>query len=146
MHYKRPESVLVVLYDQNHRVLLLQRQDDPLFWQSVTGSMEAGERPIETAYREVAEETGIQLSTEVAAIKDCQRVNRFVIRPRWRYRYPPDTLYNTEHVFSAKIDSTTPLLLTEHLAYEWLPAADAVKRLWSASNRQAVEEFVPGAI
>ncbi|MGK0503740.1 MAG: dATP pyrophosphohydrolase, partial [Alteromonadaceae bacterium] len=33
MAYKKPESVLVVLYDQHHKVLLLQRNDDPEFWQ-----------------------------------------------------------------------------------------------------------------
>ncbi|MEC7360158.1 MAG: dihydroneopterin triphosphate diphosphatase, partial [Pseudomonadota bacterium] len=38
MAYKKPESALVVLYDQHYRVLLLQRQDDPTFWQSVTGA------------------------------------------------------------------------------------------------------------
>lgn len=43
MAYKRPESVLVVIYArQSGRVLMLQRRDDPDFWQSVTGSLEAG--------------------------------------------------------------------------------------------------------
>ncbi|CAA0276209.1 hypothetical protein ALT721_1090086 [Alteromonas alvinellae] len=59
MAYKKPESALVVLYDQHYRVLLLQRQDDPTFWQSVTGALEEGELPLETAYREVCEEIGI---------------------------------------------------------------------------------------
>ena len=49
MAYKKPESALVVLYDQHHRVLLLQRDDDPTFWQSVTGALEEGEQPIEAA-------------------------------------------------------------------------------------------------
>ena len=39
--YKRPVSVLVVIYAQDSkRVLMLQRRDDPEFWQSVTGSVE----------------------------------------------------------------------------------------------------------
>ncbi len=38
MAYKRPESILVVIYArQSGRVLMLQRRDDPDFWQSVTG-------------------------------------------------------------------------------------------------------------
>ena len=61
MPFKRPESVLVVLYDEHHRLLVLQRDDDPDFWQSVTGTVEHGEMPEETALREVAEETGIVL-------------------------------------------------------------------------------------
>jgi len=39
MTYKQPVSVLVVIYAQDtKRVLMLQRRDDPNFWQSVTGS------------------------------------------------------------------------------------------------------------
>ena len=40
--YKRPVSILVVIYAQDtKRVLMLQRRDDPDFWQSVTGSVES---------------------------------------------------------------------------------------------------------
>lgn len=46
MAFKRPESVLVVICEQETgRVLMLQRRDDPAFWQSVTGSLEPGETP-----------------------------------------------------------------------------------------------------
>lgn len=62
MQYKRPESVLVVVYVQSSRqVLMLQRRDDPDFWQSVTGSLEDNETPRETALREVKEEIGIDI-------------------------------------------------------------------------------------
>ena len=61
MGYKRPESVLVLIYDPQDRVLVLQRKDDPDFWQSVTGTIELEELPIETAAREVQEETGIDI-------------------------------------------------------------------------------------
>lgn len=41
MTYKQPVSVLVVIYAKDTgRVLMLQRRDDPDFWQSVTGSLE----------------------------------------------------------------------------------------------------------
>lgn len=45
MSFKLPVSVLVVIYAKDtKRVLMLQRRDDPAFWQSVTGSLEE-ERP-----------------------------------------------------------------------------------------------------
>ena len=60
MGYKHPVSVLVVISARDTgRVLMLQRRDDPAFWQSVTGSLEAGESPLATACREVNEEVGI---------------------------------------------------------------------------------------
>jgi len=143
MAYKKPESVLVVLYDQHHNVLLLQRKDDPEFWQSVTGALEEGERPIETAYREVAEETGIDAKSLAILICDHDRKNHYEIRRRWRHRYPPGTQFNIEHVFSLQVDSTIPLVLTEHLQYEWVDKTQALTRLWSPSNKEAVSMFVP---
>ncbi len=38
MPYKRPVSVLVVVHDPQGQVLLIERADQPGFWQSVTGS------------------------------------------------------------------------------------------------------------
>jgi dATP pyrophosphohydrolase len=93
MAYKKPESVLVVLYDQHHKVLLLQRNDDPEFWQSVTGAMEDGEQPIETAYREVAEETGIDAKQLSIEMFNHNRQNQYEIRSRWLHRYPPFFLF-----------------------------------------------------
>jgi dATP pyrophosphohydrolase len=36
--YKIPESVLVVIHSPDQYVLLIERADQPGFWQSVTGS------------------------------------------------------------------------------------------------------------
>ncbi|OFC69434.1 dihydroneopterin triphosphate diphosphatase [Alteromonas confluentis] len=144
MPFKRPESVLVVLYDEHHRLLVLQRDDDPDFWQSVTGTVEHGEMPEETALREVAEETGIVLFPQ--QLKNCHQINRYLIRKRWLHRYPPGTQYNTEHVFIAQVPSTANIILTEHLAHEWLSKPLALMRLWSPSNRDAAEAFVPGPL
>jgi hypothetical protein len=58
--YKIPESVLVVIHSPDQYVLLIERADQPGFWQSVTGSRDALDEPLsETARREVEEETGI---------------------------------------------------------------------------------------
>ena len=143
MMFKRPESVLVVLFDQHHRVLVLQRQDDPSFWQSVTGTIEEGECPLDTAYREVEEELGLTLNREQGAIKDCRQTLNYEIRPQWRYRYPPGTTTNIEHAFCTCIDAASTFILSEHLQYEWLAKEQALARLWSASNREAVRQFVP---
>ncbi len=51
MAYKRPVSILVVIYAQDtKRVLMLQRRDDPDFWQSVTGSVEEGETALASCH------------------------------------------------------------------------------------------------
>ncbi|GLR72060.1 dihydroneopterin triphosphate diphosphatase [Agaribacter marinus] len=142
MTLKRPESVLVVIYSEQGRVLMLQRDDDADFWQSITGTMEVGERPIDTAYREVAEEIGLELDISRNQIKDCKTTNQYQIRKRWLHRYPEGTKTNTEHVFSLCICEQTSILLTEHLDFIWLSKHDAIALAWSDTNKTAIDEFV----
>lgn len=143
MGYKRPESVLVVLYNEHHQILVMQRKDDAEFWQSVTGTIEENELPVQTAYREVMEETGIVLSPETDGITDCQHINTFEIRPQWQYRYPPGVTTNKEFVFTAQISADADIVLTEHTAYEWVDIDTAVNKVWSPSNKEAILAFVP---
>lgn len=150
MTYKRAESVLVVLYNEHNQVLVLQRTDDANFWQSVTGTMEGHEAPIQTAAREVLEETSIAVgslhkgrSGFLYQLMDCRHVNQYAIRPRWLYRYAPGVSRNFEYVFCAQIPASSTIVLTEHTAYEWLNKQDAIGKVWSTTNKEAIAQFVP---
>ncbi|QHM71357.1 dihydroneopterin triphosphate diphosphatase [Mixta intestinalis] len=143
MSYKHPVSVLVVIYAQDTgRVLMLQRRDDPAFWQSVTGSLEVGETPVEAARREVFEELAIDVAAEGLTLKDCQRQIEFEIFTHFRHRYAPDVTHNTEHWFCLALPGERRVILSEHLAWQWLDATEAARLTKSWSNRQAIEEFV----
>ena len=63
--YKIPVSVLVVIHTVDLQVLLLERADHPGYWQSVTGSQHPGETLLQTALREVSEETGLNAANSV---------------------------------------------------------------------------------
>ena len=143
MGFKRPESALVVIYDEEGKVLVMQRNDDPDFWQSVTGTMESDEVPIQTAAREVKEETSINIAALNLQLQDCRRVNQYEIRAMWLHKYPAGTKYNTEHVFTLQVPKGTDVALTEHSAYQWLKKADAVAKVWSPTNKEAIADFVP---
>ena len=143
MNFKQPVSVLVVIYAQNSgRVLMLQRRDDPAFWQSVTGSLEGDETPAEAAQREVWEELAIDVAAEGLALADCQRQIEFEIFPQFRHRYAPHVTHNREHWFRLGLPGERSIILSEHLAAQWLDAAEAARLTKSWSNRQAIEEFV----
>lgn len=146
MVYKQPVSVLVVIYAQDtKRVLMLQRRDDPAFWQSVTGSLEEGETAAQAAVREVKEEVAIDVAAEQLTLIDCQRTVEFEIFMHLRHRYAPGIERNTESWFCLALPHEREIVFTEHLTYRWVDAADAAALTKSWSNRQAIEEFVINA-
>lgn len=140
--YRRPESVLVVVYDHQNQVLALQRNDDPTFWQSVTGSLEDGELPVETAKREVTEELGFDLTKQGYELVDTRQVNQYQIRPQWRHRYEPSCQVNTEYIFLLQVQSNQSIQLTEHSQYLWLTPAEAIEKMWSSTNVEAIKKFI----
>ncbi|GAC15293.1 dihydroneopterin triphosphate diphosphatase [Aliiglaciecola lipolytica] len=146
MTLRRPESALVVIFDTASNVLVMQRQDDPDFWQSVTGTLEQDEQPMQTAIREVAEETGINIMHGQLSLIDCRCVNQYEIRDIWQHRYPPDCKFNTEHVFALQVNGDENITLTEHLSFQWLPKSEAMALVWSDTNRAAIQQFVPEPI
>lgn len=139
--FKRPVSVLVVIYTAARDVLLLERAGHPGYWQSVTGSQEDGETLIETARREVEEETGIVAPH--SQFEDWETTNTFEIFTEWRHRYAPGVTHNVEHVFSLKIQPPQAVRIApdEHLAYCWLPWQEAAEKCFSWSNRDAIRQL-----
>ncbi len=137
--YKRPESVLVVVYTRAATTLILQRADDPAFWQSVTGSLRWEEAsPRAAAVRELAEETGI--SIESALLEELGLCFRYPILPHWRPRYAPEVSENTEYAFAVRLPVERPVRLdpAEHRAYRWLALDEAAARVASWTNREAL--------
>lgn len=135
--FKIPRSVLVVIHTPALDVLLIERADHPGYWQSVTGSVDAADEPLEaTARREVAEETGIRGGT----LRDWGLANVYEIYPVWRHRYEPGVTHNTEHVFGLTVPAGTAVALdpSEHLAWQWLPWHEAADRCFSPSNAEAI--------
>ena len=135
---KIPVSTLVVIHTPALDVLLLERADRPGFWQSVTGSQDAGESLRDTAIREVFEETGIDAAPH--ALVDWNLQNVYEIYPVWRHRYAPGVTHNTEHVFGLRVPEALPVQVAprEHLAAAWVPWQEAAEKVFSWSNRKAI--------
>lgn len=144
---KIPESVLVIIHTPTLEVLLIERADQPGFWQSVTGSKEAVDEPLlQTAVREIMEETGIAATQ--AQVRDWALTNVYEIYPVWRHRYAPGVTHNTEHVFGLCLPRACEVTLSprEHTAWQWLPYQAAADLCFSPSNAEAIlllPQFVP---
>jgi len=151
--YKIPESVLVVIHTADLDVLLIERADRAGFWQSVTGAKNSEEESLlETAVREVAEETGIRVlpsesdkprrasDVPLSNLQDWKIANRYEIYPVWRHRYAPGITTNTEHVFGLLVPRVAPIMLApaEHVNYVWLPYREAADKCFSSSNAEAI--------
>ena len=137
--FKIPQSVLVVIHTPALEVLLINRADAANFWQSVTGAKDREDESfLETAIREVAEETGINCAA--GTLRDWQLENVYDIYPRWQHRYAPGIRRNTEHVFGLTVPPGTAVTLNprEHTAYQWLPYRQAADTCFSPSNAEAI--------
>ena len=142
--FKIPESVLVVIHTPDLDVLLINRVDVPDYWQSVTGSKDTEEETlVDTAVREVFEETGIACGPGTPLqghLRDWGLENVYDIYPRWLSRYAPGITRNTEHVFGLQVPAGTPVRLNprEHSAWKWLPWRAAADASFSPSNAEAI--------
>jgi dihydroneopterin triphosphate diphosphatase len=141
---KIPESVLVVIHTPELDVLVIERADRPGYWQSVTGSKDFDDEPlVQTAIREVAEETGIVVGGKIVperGLIDWHHRIQYDIYPEWRHRYAEGVVRNTEHQFSLLVPHCLEVTLAprEHTAHLWLPFREAAAKCFSSSNREAI--------
>jgi dATP pyrophosphohydrolase len=139
--FKTPISALVLIHTEDLQVLIMERADKKGFWQSVTGSLEQGEMPLQAAIREVQEETGLDATQY--QLQDWHATNVYEIYPHWRYRYAPEVTHNTEHLFGLLLPSTLPIKMApdEHVRYEWVDWREAAKRVFSWTNIDALSKL-----
>ena len=143
MQYKNNQSVLVVIYAKDtNRVLMLQRRDDPDFWQSVTGTIESGETPKNTAIRELWEEVRLEISENSTALFDCKESIEFEIFPHFRYKYAPNVTHCHEHWFLLAVEQEFEPILSEHLAYQWVLPEHAIQMTKSPNNAEAIKKYL----
>ncbi len=121
-------------------MLVLRRSQPFEFWQSVTGSLRAGETHADAAKRELEEETGL---TDEGTLTYTGTSRQFTIDRRWRDRFPPGIVENVEYEYRYCLPDTIAIALSdhEHSESEWLPIDAAIDRVWSWTNKAAIQQL-----
>ncbi|HUP49988.1 MAG TPA: lipoyl(octanoyl) transferase LipB [Thermoanaerobaculia bacterium] len=128
--------VKVVIHDGDRVLLLHRRPERGNFWQPVTGSIEPGESPVETARREILEETGLEAQpVEIGLTQSLMIESQFLSATH------PAPIIASEIAFRARIDSTLPIRLdpSEHDDYSWFTFAGAYEKIRWTDDREALE-------
>ena len=131
----------MLVHTDDGQALLLRRSQPFDFWQSVTGSLRPQETHAEAAVRELYEETGL---TDDGVLGYTGVSRQFVIDQRWRHKFAPGSIENVEFEWSYRLRAAIDISVSddEHSEYCWLPIADAASRVWSWTNRDALNGLV----
>ena len=132
-------KLVKVLVHDGERVLLLHRRAERgNFWQPITGSIEDGESPDQTARRELVEETGHTGEPRALDLRQS-----FLIESQFLESRYPAPIIASEVGFVARIDSRAPIQLdaVEHDTYGWFTFAEAYERIRWSDDRQALEHL-----
>jgi lipoyl(octanoyl) transferase len=138
----RPETlrlVKVLVHDGGGRILLLHRKPERgNFWQPITGSMEDGESPAETASRELVEETGNGADAEPMHLTQSFMIESAYLASRY-----PQPIIASEIAFRARLDPALPIRMDveEHDEYGWFTCAEAYERIKWTDDREALEQL-----
>jgi dATP pyrophosphohydrolase len=140
--FRRPVSVLVLVYTADGSILLLRRSRPFDFWQSVTGSLQRDETHAAAALRELCEETGLSAGAG-GELRFSGTSRVFTIDPRWSDRYAPGVTENVEFEWHYRLPAKPDIALnaSEHSEYRWVTLDRAIEAVWSWTNREALVEL-----
>jgi len=125
-------GVAVILRSPDGKVLVMQRDDDPLLpfankWTLPGGSVEDSESPDEAIIREIEEELGIRTSVEV-----------------WKVyvREGPNGILIEQHVYVGSIDdSVTKIEMNEGQQFTWIASGEIGKYEFAYGFDSLLKEF-----
>jgi lipoyl(octanoyl) transferase len=141
----RPESIRLVktlVHDpaaDHARILLLhRRRERGNFWQPITGTIDANETPLETARRELIEETGLPGDPRPLGL-----TQSFLIESEYLAKRYPQPIIASEICFEAVRDSRLPVVIdpAEHDDWGWFSFEEAYRKIQWPDDREALERL-----
>jgi len=90
------------------------------YWDLPKGHIEKGEKEIDTARREVAEETGIQDIEIIDGVKE---------HIKYFFKFRGETIFKIVTFYLAETKTKDVKISEEHIGYKWLPYEKALEQL-----------------
>jgi 8-oxo-dGTP diphosphatase len=119
-----PSVVTCLLLDKNENILILKRSDKVRTykgcWSGVAGYVEEGEEPVDTAFKEIREETGLT-NNDIELIKTLEPIEftDFYEEEKYDWKVYP-FLFRVQKENKIRID-------WEHISYRWIKPSDIDK-------------------
>ncbi len=113
-------------------LMMLRVPEHGFWWQSVTGMMEPGETPEETAHRELQEETGLR-----GSLRSLDFAHTFWVDPAILGFPEGEPRFNTEICFAMEVSRDAEVVLApdEHTEFLWCSLDEAHERMrWEGSK------------
>jgi lipoyl(octanoyl) transferase len=131
--------VKVLVHDGDRVLLLHRRRERGNFWQPLTGTIEEPESPLDTARRELVEETG-----HAATPLPLDLTQSFLIESHYLEARYPSPIIASEICFHAALDSRLPIRIDpeEHDAWGWFTFDEAYERIRWTDDREALTRLL----
>ena len=119
-----PSVVTCVLFDENKNILILKRSDKVRtykgFWSGVSGYVEEGEKPVDTAFKEIREEIGFNDdNVELIKIVEPIKFTSFYKGKKYDWKVYP---------FLFKVIKKSKIQIDwENISYKWIKPTDIDK-------------------
>ncbi len=119
-----PSVVTCVLLDENKNILILKRSDKVRtykgFWSGVSGYIEEGEEPVDTAFKEIREETGLNdINVELIKTVNPIKFTSFYKGEKYDWKVYP---FLFKVLKKSKIQTDW-----ENISYKWIKLSDIDK-------------------
>ncbi len=129
MKQERSAGAVVFKKEKEPKYLLLHYEAG--HWDFPKGNIEQGENDIETAKREIQEETGI---------KDVEILKDFREKIQYYFKFNNELINKTVVFYLAKTKTKQVNLSFEHIGFEWLPYDKAIEQLTYKNAKEILKK------
>ena len=101
------------------------------YWDFPKGHIDKGEKPMETARREVLEETGLN---------DIQFIEGFKETIKYFFKFENKNILKFVTFYLAKTNTKDVKVSSEHLGYQWLPYKEALEQVTFKNAKEILKK------